>query len=142
MAIAMLDGKWILVRITEVMDGGKFYCHAFNTYQKKRRLGDQEYFPVYTNAKDQEKYTDAPNASDTPWDMEFSISDLQYYPFTLVNRRIPHEITRKLFADKLVNVILSFKAPTRMMCEPIAEPVIPELDDGDVFMIPDSCPYL
>ena len=55
---------------------------------------------------------------------------------------IPHEITRKLFADKLVNVILSFKPPTKLLHEPIAEAVIPELNDGDVFMIPDSCPYL
>ena len=74
--------------------------------------------------------------------MQFSISDLLYYPFTLVNKRIPHEITRKLFADGLVNVIISLKEPTKLLCAPIAEAVIPELEDGSVFVIPESCAYL
>mmetsp|Transcript_4390 Transcript_4390/g.12980 ORF Transcript_4390/g.12980 Transcript_4390/m.12980 type:complete len:282 (+) Transcript_4390:271-1116(+) len=49
MAIAIHDNSWVLVRITEVMAGGKYYCQAFNTYhEKSRHLGDREYFPVYT----------------------------------------------------------------------------------------------
>ena len=74
--------------------------------------------------------------------MDFSASDLLYYPFMLVNRRIPHEITRKLHADKLVAVILSFRECTKCLCEPMAEAVLPELEDGDVSMILESCPYL
>jgi len=62
-----------------------------------------------------------------------------YYPFALVNKRIPHKITRKLFADKLVSVITIYQQPIQSSCDPIAEFVLQELDDGAWDMVLPAC---
>lgn len=43
--------------------------------------------------------------------------------------------------DGLVAVVMSYQQPIQSSCDPIAEFVLPELGDGSVFMIPESCPY-
>jgi len=143
MAIAKNFDTWVLVRITQVLTGGQFDCHAFNTHDKKSHIGDREYLPVYVNRKGQEKFTDKPSSSDVSYDMQFSVSELLYYPFALVNRHIPHEITRKLHSDGLVSVILTIQPRGPVSCDPLAEEfVLPEPKDGSVFMIPAESPYL
>ena len=128
----------------ELVPDDVYWCHEFNTFDAKKRIGLRDFLPVYTTPTGLEKFTKSPKSNWSKYLMDYKVKRLLFHPFALVGEtgdRIPDFISRKLHAGGFISAIFQFPQLTTCIYDSTASDQLSVSSDGDIFML-DCCPYL